>query len=322
MQFLRNKRIIVTGGKGFFGRAIIKRMRDYKLDADNEIVSLGRKDFDLTDKTSALLALDGADVVINLAANVGGIGYNKNHPANLFLDNILIGINVIESARINHVEKLVQVGTVCSYPKIPPHIPFREVDLWQGYPEEATAPYGIAKKSLFTMGEAYRVQYNLNVINLLLVNIYGPGDYEDEQNSHVIPAMIKKFYDAKQSGSRNVTLWGSGNATREFIYIQDAADGVIKAIEGYNETSPMNIGTGKEITIKQLAEKIASIIGYDGKVIWDNRMPEGQPRRVLDISLAKEKIGFNPQVDFDKGLKIVIEEYLKTKEEKKGLIGS
>ena len=309
MAFLENKRIVITGSTGFFGKALMETMHNYGVDRNNEIIGVRSKDFDLRDLKSAVRALEDADVVINLAANVGGIGYNQKYPASLFLDNILIGINVVESARINEVEKLVQIGTVCSYPKVPPHIPFRETDLWEGFPEETNAPYGIAKKSLITMGDAYRAQYGLNVINLLLVNLYGSGDNFDEQNSHVIPAMVKKFSYAKRTGSNEVLLWGTGNASREFIYVTDAATGVILATEKYNERSPLNIGSGKEITIHELAEMIANIVGYKGKIVWDKSMPDGQPRRLLDISLARKKIGFNPQTDFETGLRAVITYY-------------
>ena len=301
---------MITGATGFFGKALMETMYRYGLNRNNRITGVGSKDFDLTNSKSAVRALEGADIVINLAANVGGIGYNQNFPGKLFFDNILIGINVIEAARINEIEKLVQIGTVCSYPKVPPHIPFRETDLWEGFPEETNAPYGIAKKSLITMGDAYRIQYGLNVINLILVNLYGPGDNFDEQNSHVIPALVKKFSEAKRTDSKEVILWGTGNASREFIYVRDAADAVIKATEKYNENTPLNIGSGKEIRIQTLAEMIADIIGYQGKILWNKTMPDGQPRRLLDISLARKKIGFIPQTDFKTGLKDVVKYFL------------
>ena len=288
----------------------METMYRYGLNRNNRITGVGSKDFDLTNLKSAVRALEGADVVINLAANVGGIGYNQKFPGKLFFDNILIGINVIEAARINEIEKLVQIGTVCSYPKVPPHIPFRETDLWEGFPEETNAPYGIAKKSLITMGDAYRIQYGLNVINLILVNLYGPGDNFDEQNSHVIPALVKKFSEAKRTDAKEVILWGTGNASREFIYVSDAADAVIKATEKYNENTPLNIGSGKEIRIQTLAEMIADIIGYQGKILWNKTMPDGQPRRLLDISLARKIIGFIPQTDFETGLKAVVKYFL------------
>ena len=301
---------MITGATGFFGKALMETMYRYGINRNNRITGVGSKDFDLTNSKSAVRALEGADVVINLAANVGGIGYNQKFPGRLFFDNILIGINVIEAARINEIEKLVQIGTVCSYPKVPPHIPFKETDLWEGFPEETNAPYGIAKKSLITMGDAYRIQYGLNVINLILVNLYGPGDNFDEQNSHVIPALVKKFSEAKRTDSKEVILWGTGNASREFIYVVDAADAVIKATEKYNENTPLNIGSGKEIKIQTLAEMIADIIGYQGRILWNKTMPDGQPRRLLDISLARKKIGFIPHTDFETGLKAVVKYFL------------
>jgi GDP-L-fucose synthase len=310
VAFLDKKSIVVTGSSGFFGKALIEKMYKTGIDKNNKIVGVRSKEFDLRDSKQAIKALEGADVVINLAANVGGIGYNQKYPGKLFLDNILMGINVIESARINDVKKLVQIGTVCSYPKVPPHIPFKEIDIWEGFPEETNAPYGIAKKSLITMGDAYRAQYGMNIINLIMVNLYGPGDNFNEQNSHVIPALVKKFIDSKRNDASEVVLWGSGKVSREFIYIEDAAAGVIQATEAYNENLPLNIGTGKEITIEKLAEIIAQLVGYKGKIVWNKSMPDGQPRRLLDISMAQKKIGFNPQTDFEKGLRAVIDYYV------------
>lgn len=309
MAYLEKKRIVITGSTGFFGKSILETMHNFGLHRNNNIIGLGSKDFDLRNSESAVKALRDADIVINLAANVGGIGYNQKYPAKLFIDNILMGVNVVESCRINDVEKLVQIGTVCSYPKVPPHIPFKETDLWEGFPEETNAPYGIAKKSLITMGDAYRAQYGLNVINLLLVNLYGPGDNFDEKNSHVIPALVRRFTNAKMEGLDKVLLWGSGSVSREFIYVSDASIGVIQATERYNEKEPLNIGSGQEIMIKKLAEIIAKIVGYQGEILWDKNMPDGQPRRVLDISLAREKIGFNPQTDLETGLKEVVSYY-------------
>ncbi|MGC8483594.1 MAG: GDP-L-fucose synthase family protein [Thermodesulfobium sp.] len=309
MQFLENKKIVITGASGFFGRNLISVIKNEGLDKKNDILAVGSKDYDLKNKDQAIEALKNAEIVINLASNVGGIGYNMDFPGTLFYDNIVMGVNVIESSRINKVKKLIQIGTVCSYPKIPPHIPFRESDLWEGFPEETNAPYGIAKKALITMGDAYRAQYGLNIINLLVVNLYGPGDNFDPRNSHVIPALIRKFFDAKNKREGKVKLWGSGNSSREFLFVSDAAKGVLAATNKYNGVSPVNLGSGMEITIKELAETISSIIGYEGKIEWDTSMPDGQPRRYLDTTLAWREFGFKASTDFNIGLRKTIEWY-------------
>jgi GDP-L-fucose synthase len=309
MQYLENKKIVITGAYGFFGRNLISVIKAQGLDKRNDILTMGSKEYDLRDKNQAIKALNGAEIVINLASNVGGIGYNKNFPGTLFYDNITMGVNVIESCRINKVKKLIQIGTVCSYPKIPPHIPFRESDLWEGFPEETNAPYGIAKKALITMGDAYRAQYEMNIINLIVVNLYGPGDNFDLRSSHVIPALIRKFSDSKKSGERKVKLWGSGNASREFLFVSDAAKGVLAAAERYSGVSPVNLGSGMEITIRKLAETISAIIDYEGEIEWDTSMPDGQPRRYLDTSKAWREFGFKAETDFNTGLRKTIEWY-------------
>lgn len=313
MLSLENKRILVTGASGFLGNEVVNTMRRMGIGDKNTILGINSKDFDLMKPEMAAMALKDSDIVINLAANVGGIGYNRDFPGKLFYSNITMGVNVIEAARINDIEKLVQIGTVCSYPKIPPHVPFLESDLWSGFPEETNAPYGIAKKALMTMGDSYRAQYGLNVINLLVVNLYGPNDNFDEKNSHVIPALIRKICEAKEKNYPYVTLWGTGQASREFLYVSDAAEGIILATENYDEKPPINIGSGSEIRIKELAEMIRNIIGYKGTIKWDTTMPDGQPRRVLDTSLAQQKIGFLPKTNLYTGLNKVIRWYLDSK---------
>ncbi len=313
MVYLKDKRILITGASGFLGKEILNSMNRLGLDKDNTIIGISSKDYNLMKPESAIIALKNYDVVINLAANVGGIGYNRNFPGKLFYDNITMGVNVIEAARINNVEKLIQIGTVCSYPKTPPHFPFLESDLWMGFPEETNAPYGIAKKALFTMGDAYRAQYGLNIVSLLVVNLYGPGDNFDEKNSHVIPALIRKISEAKEKGYPSVTLWGTGEASREFLYVSDAAEGIILATKNYNEPTPLNLGSGSEIKINHLADMIKKIIGYKGTIKWDTSMPDGQPRRMLDISLAHNKIGFSPKISLNDGIEKVVNWYKQSK---------
>lgn len=309
MAYLEDKCIVLTGSSGFLGTNILNAMKEKGISDKNEIRTFRSREYNLKELDQAVEALKGADVVINLAANVGGIGYNMHFPGTLFYDNISIGVNVIEAARINDVKKLVQVGTICSYPKVPPHIPFRESDLWEGFPEETNAPYGIAKKALITMGEAYKKQYGLDIVSLLMVNLYGPNDNFDPESSHVIPAMIKKFSDAKINGDKQVELWGTGKASREFLFVRDAAEGIIMATENCNYSAPINLGSGKEITIKQLAELIASLTGFSGNLVWNTDMPDGQPRRVLDTSLAEKEFGFRAKTDFREGLKQTIDWY-------------
>jgi len=253
----------------------------------------------------------GKDLVIHLAARVGGIGFNQENPGVLFYDNILMGINMIEAARHKRVVKFVQVGTVCAYPKFAP-VPFKEDDLWSGYPEETNAPYGIAKKSLLVMAQAYRKQYSMNIIYLLPVNLYGPGDNFDLKSSHVIPALIRKFVEAKQTGMDTVELWGTGKASREFLYVEDAAEGIVLAAERYDDAPPVNLGTGQEITIETLANTIAKLVGYVGTITWVTTKPDGQPRRRLDTSRAEMKFGFRAKISLCDGLTRTIEWYRKS----------
>jgi GDP-L-fucose synthase len=248
------------------------------------------------------------DVVIHLAARVGGIGFNQKYPGTLFFDNIMMGVQLMEAARLAGVRKFVQVGTVCAYPKFTA-TPFKEDDLWNGYPEETNAPYGIAKKALLVMAQAYRQQYGMNVIYLLPVNLYGPGDNFDLESSHVIPAFVRKFIDAQEKYEKSVIVWGTGKASREFLFVEDAAEGIISATEKYNKPAPVNLGTGKEITINELVNLVAKLTGFQGQIIWDKSRPDGQPRRCLDVTGAKREFDFEAKTDLISGLKKTIEWY-------------
>lgn len=254
-------------------------------------------------------AVKGMDLVVHLAANVGGIGYNREHPGKLFYDNAVMGIHLIEESRKARVKKFVQVGTVCAYPKYPPRIPFKEGDIWEGFPEETNAPYGLAKKMLLAQLQAYRQEYGFNGIYLLPTNLYGPGDNFNPNSSHVIPALIKKFVEAVENNSGEVTVWGTGNPSREFLYVDDAARGIVLAAQKYDKGEPVNLGSHREIKIKQLAHMIAKHTGFKGKIAWDKTKPDGQPRRKLDVSRAKKEFGFVSKVDFNTGLANTIKWY-------------
>lgn len=269
------------------------------------------KELDLRKAADAQKAVKGIDLVIHLAAVVGGIGFNREHPGLCFHDNAIMGINLIESSRVAGVKKFVQVGTVCAYPKFPEHMPFKEEDLWKGYPEETNAPYGIAKLALLQMLQAYRAEYGFNGIYLLPTNLYGPGDNFDPKSSHVIPALIKKFVEAKERNDKEVVVWGTGKASREFLYVDDAARAIVVAAQKYDKAEPVNIGSNNEIKIKQLITMIGKLTGFSGKIVWDKTKPDGQPRRKLDVSRAKKEFGFVSKVDFPTGLKKTIDWYLK-----------
>jgi GDP-L-fucose synthase len=307
MSFWSDKKVLVTGGAGFLGSKVVKKL---EMRGAKDIVVPRSSKYDLRDKAVCKQVVQGVDIVIHLAANVGGIGYNLDYPGTLFYDNLLMGVHLMEESRLAGVKKFVGIGTICAYPKLAP-IPFNEDDLWDGYPEETNAPYGLAKKMMLVQSTAYRAQYGFNSIFLLPVNLYGPGDNFDEGSSHVIPALIKKFVEAKESGESTVTVWGTGTPTREFCYVDDAAEGIILATEKYNKSEPVNLGAGFEISIKDLAEKISKISGYQGKIIWDKSKPDGQPRRMLDTTKAQEEFGFTSSTDFDKGLKETIAWYKK-----------
>lgn len=300
-------RVTVTGGAGFLGRVVCGLLKErgcVSVDAPR------RADYDLTvrgevDRMYADLA---PDVVLHLAAEVGGIGANREQPGRFFYANMAMGLHLIEAAREVGLRKFVQVGTVCAYPKHTP-VPFKEEDLWEGYPEETNAPYGVAKKALFVMLDAYHRQYGMEAAVVVPVNLYGPGDNFDERTSHVIPALVRRCVEAQARGDEAIVCWGTGSASREFLYVDDAARGVVAAAECLEDPAPVNLGTGREITIKDLAQKIAELCGYEGRLVWDASKPDGQPRRCLDTSLAKERLGFEAVVGFEEGLKKTIEWY-------------
>jgi len=303
---LSRERIVVTGGAGFLGQYLQRELFSRSVIKDNLLVPL-IEDYDLTKEADVIRMYDDMKptVVIHLAAEVGGIGANRENPGRFFYANMAMGLHLIEQARIRNLKKFVQVGTICAYPKFTP-VPFKEEDLWNGYPEETNAPYGVAKKALLVMLQSYRQQYDLNGIYLLPVNLYGPGDNFDLKTSHVIPALIRKFCTAVDEGAQEVVVWGAGSASREFFYVQDAARAIAMATKKYDGPEPVNLGAGFEITIKDLAEKIKEMTGFTGDLVWDSTQPDGQPRRCLDTSRAKEYFGFESTTTFDEGLKSTI----------------
>ena len=303
-DFWPARRVMVTGGAGFLGSAVVRRLQ---ASGATEVFVPRSRDYDLRTREAIDRALaDGTpDLVIHLAAVVGGIGANRENPGRFFYENAIMGIQLMEQARLAGVAKLVTVGTVCSYPKHTP-VPFREEDLWNGYPEETNAPYGLAKKMLLVQGQAYRAQYGFNVIHLVPVNLYGPGDNFDPASSHVIPALIKKCEDAIESGADHIDVWGTGSASREFLYVDDAAEGIVLAAERYDGPEPVNLGVGREITIRELVELIAEVTGFTGEIRWDASKPDGQPRRALDTSRAREMFGFVARTPWVDGLRKTI----------------
>src|ERR1700693_3184370 len=292
-------RVVVTGGGGFLGTQVVDWLR--RRGAGDIFVPRSDR-FDLVDRESCRQVVEGADTVIHLAAKVGGIGFNRENPGSLFFDNLMMGAQLMEEARVQGVTKFVAVGTVCAYPKFTP-VPFHEDDLWNGYPEETNAPYGLAKKMLLVQAQAYRQQYGFNAIYLLPVNLYGPGDNFDPRSSHVIPALIRKIFAATQNHDDQVEVWGDGSASREFLYVDDAAEAIGLATERYEGTAPVNIGAGREITIKDLVHTISDLIGFKGQIHWDTTKPNGQPRRSLDVSRAQSAFGFKARTDFETGLR-------------------
>ena len=302
---LSTTRVMLTGGHGFLGSFVLEALARRGC---TDVFAPGHSEYDLTREADIIAALaEGRpDVVIHLAAVVGGIGANRAYPGRFFYENAIMGIQLIEQARLAGVSKFVCLGTVCAYPKFTP-VPFREDDLWTGYPEETNAPYGLAKKALLVQLQAYRQQYGMDGVFLLPVNLYGPRDNFDPVTSHVIPAIIRKCVEAKRSGAPSITLWGSGTASREFLYVTDAAEAIVLATERYDEPDPVNVGAGFEITIKDLSEKIAQLTGFSGDLVWDASQPDGQPRRKLDTSRARERFGFEATTGFDEGLRATIE---------------
>lgn len=311
MKSWESHAIIVTGGSGFLGSAVIRALnaRGY----DNIVVPRSR-DYDLRHEGDIrrLYETTKPTLVIHLAAVVGGIGANRENPGKFFYDNAIMGVQLIELARQYGVNKFVAVGTICAYPKFTP-VPFKEDDLWNGYPEETNAPYGLAKKMMLVQSQAYREQYGFNSIFLLPVNLYGPGDNFHPSSSHVIPALIKKCVDAKEKGEKEIVVWGDGSATREFLYVDDAADAIVLAAEKYNKPDPVNIGAGFEISIKDLVHLIAKLTGFTGKITWDTTKPNGQPRRMLDTTRASQEFGFTARTKFEEGLGKTIEFYLQNR---------
>ncbi len=311
MLNLKIVKILLTGGHGFLGAQVYEQLMKEGAQAKN--ISRPRsKVLDLRRSENAAKAVKGRDLVIHLAASVGGIGYNREHPGKLFYDSAIMGLNLIEAARLAGVKKFVQVGTVCAYPKLTP-VPFKEKDLWNGYPEETNAPYGLAKKILLVQLQAYRQEYDFNGIYLLPVNLYGPGDNFNPDSSHVIPALIKKFVEAVKNYQPEVVVWGTGKASREFLYVDDAARGIVLAAQKYNKSEPVNLGAHFEIKIKQLVPIIAKLTGFNGRIVWDKTKPDGQPRRKLDVSRAKKEFNFISRVNFEEGLKKTVDWYKATR---------
>lgn len=309
---LSKKRITVTGGKGFLGAHLIKNLKERRLCKNVFIADLPEYDLTKLENIKQMFKEQKPDAVIHLAGVVGGIGANRENPGKFFYKNAIMGIQLIHEAYLHKIEKFVILGTICCYPKFTP-VPFKEEDLWNGYPEETNAPYGLAKKMLLVQSQAYRRQYGLNSIFLMPVNLYGPGDNFNPQSSHVIPALIKKCVEAKKAGTDHIVVWGDGTPTREFIYVEDAAEGIILATEKYDKSQPVNLGSSWEISIKDLAETIARLTGFTGKVVFDPTKPNGQPRRKLNTSLAWERFGFKAQTTFEDGLKKTIEWYIRKK---------
>jgi len=301
------KRVTVTGGAGFLGRFVIEKLQAYD---GVEIFVPRSHDYDLTEKDGIVRMLNDStpDLVIHLAAVVGGIGHNQKNPGKFFYDNLMMGVQLIEQSRLGGVKKFLATGTVCAYPKFTP-VPFKEDDLWNGYPEETNAPYGLAKKMMLVQSQAYREQYGFNSIFVLPANLYGPGDNFDLETSHVIPALVRKCVEASRTGADYIEVWGSGSASRDFLYVEDCAEGIVKAAAHYDEGDPVNLGNGREITIRELVEIIARLAGFEGEVRWQSEKPDGQPRRQLDTTRAFERLGFRAATSLEEGLRQTIDWY-------------
>jgi GDP-L-fucose synthase len=305
-DFWRNKRVMVTGGRGFLGKYVVRKLQEQG--AQVFIADIDRYDLRHLEDIRRALSESRPHLVIHLAARVGGIGANREHPAEFFYDNLMMGVPLLHESWVAGVDKFVALGTICCYPKFTP-LPFREENLWDGYPEETNAPYGLAKKMLLVQSQAYRQQYGFNSIFLMPVNLYGPGDNFDLASSHVIPALIRKCLEARERGDDHIVAWGDGSPTREFLYVADAAAGIVLAAERYNQSSPVNLGSGYEISIRDLLETIARLTGFEGKIVWDTSKPNGQPRRCLDTSKAERLFGFTAKTPFEEGLRRMIEWY-------------
>ena len=306
-NFWQGKKILVTGGAGFLGQCVVKKLLEHGV-SKNNIVIPEFPVVDLRNMEDCKKAVQGIGVVIHLAGVVGGIAFNRDHPGKTFYDNAVMALNMLEAARLEGVEKFVGIGSVCAYPKEIP-MPFKEKDLWAGYPEETNAPYGLAKKFMLVQSQAYLAEYGLQAIHLLLQNLYGPGDNFDPESSHVIPGLIKKVYDAQKEGKDYIEAWGTGKPTRQFLYVEDAAKAIVAATETYNKPDPINIGSDLEISVKDLAELISKTMGFVGEIRWDTSKPDGQPRRFFDVSKAKEEFGFEAKTDFAQGLEKTIQWY-------------
>jgi len=311
MSFWEDKKVIVTGGAGFLGSYVVEKLKDRGC---RDIFIPRSKEYDFTKKNNIIRLYKDypCDIVIHLAAVVGGIGANRENPGKFFYDNLVMGAMLMEYARQFKINKFVAIGTICAYPKFTP-VPFKEENLWNGYPEETNAPYGLAKKMMLVQSQAYRAQYGFNSLFLLLLNLYGPGDNFNPNSSHVIPALIKKFIEAVEKGKNEVICWGTGKPTRGFLYVEDAAEGILLAAEKYNKSEPVNLGSNLEISIKDLAELIAGLCDFKGKIRWDMSKPDGQPRRKLDTSRAEQEFNFRAKMDFDEGLKRTIKWYKRNK---------
>lgn len=303
---LKNKSVLVTGGNGFLGKKIVENLEALGI---NDIIIPSSDDFDLRNIENCKKVVSDADIVFHLAANTGGIGLNKEKPGEIFYDNLIMGTHLLHESKMANVEKFIALGTICSYPKFS-QIPFLEEDIWNGYPEETNAPYGLAKKMLIVQSQAYREQYNFQSIVVVPTNLYGPNDNFDPSSSHVIPALILKFFNAKKNNLNQVEVWGDGSPTRDFLFVDDAAEGIIEAAKNYDGNSPLNLGSNEEISIKNLASKISKILDYTGKIVWNTSQPNGQPRRCVSYEKAKQNFGFEPKITLDDGLQKTIDWYI------------
>ncbi|MGA9141984.1 MAG: GDP-L-fucose synthase [Methanocella sp.] len=308
MSFWDGKNVLVTGGAGFLGSFVVDKLISERGVPKENIRVPRSHQVDLRKMDDCIAAVKDIDIVVHAAGRVGGIEFNRKYPGTVYYDNIMMNTSILEASRAGNVEKFVGIGSVCAYPKFA-SVPFNEDEIWEGYPEETNAPYGLSKKMMLVQSQAYRQQYNFNAIHLLLVNLYGPGDNFDPGNSHVIAALIKKFADAKKEGQKEIVAWGTGKATREFLYVEDAAEGILLAAEKYNKGEPVNLGSGHDISIKDLVDHIAKITAFDGRVVWDTSKPDGQPKRCLNVTRAEKEFGFKAKTSFETGLRKTIEWY-------------